>query len=84
VPEGGDDCADEELQCVDVAPDLDQVQKGPRPTLPSKASLSAYNPVFSNLIYQYLWMVVHLSSGVVWNLRCTIPRYHVLTSMIGR
>jgi hypothetical protein len=39
VPEGGDEGADEELQYVDVAQGLDpQVQKGPRPTLPTKAS----------------------------------------------
>jgi hypothetical protein len=31
--------------------------------------------VFQILIYNYLWMLVHLSSGVVWNLRCMIPRY---------
>jgi hypothetical protein len=46
VLEGGDECADEELQCVDVAQDLDQVQKGPRPTLPSKASPGPLIPFF--------------------------------------
>jgi hypothetical protein len=48
VPEGGDECADEELQCVDVAQDLDQVQKGPRPTLPSKASPGSLTLSFKN------------------------------------
>jgi hypothetical protein len=34
---------------------------------------------FSNLLFNYLWMLVHLSSGVAWNLRCMIPRYLLLT-----
>jgi hypothetical protein len=38
VLEGGDEGVDEELQYVDVAPDLDQSPEGPRPTLPAKAS----------------------------------------------
>jgi hypothetical protein len=38
VPEGGDAGADGELQYVDVAQDLDQVLKDPRPTLPAKES----------------------------------------------
>jgi hypothetical protein len=49
-----------------------------------KASPGAFNLVFQNLYCNYLWMIVHLSSGVVWNLRCMIPRYLVLTSIIGR
>jgi hypothetical protein len=39
---------------------------------------------FSNLIFNYLWILVHLSSGVVWNLRCLIPSTCVLTSIIGQ
>jgi hypothetical protein len=30
VPEGGDEGADEELQCMDVAQDLDQSPEGPK------------------------------------------------------
>jgi hypothetical protein len=46
VSEGGDEGADEELQYVDVAQDLSQVQKGPRPTLPAKASPGSLTPSF--------------------------------------
>jgi hypothetical protein len=38
VPEGGDRGADGDVHHVVVEQDLDQVQKGPRPTLPSKES----------------------------------------------
>jgi hypothetical protein len=38
VPEGGDEGVVEELQYVDVAQGLDQIQKGPRPTLLAKES----------------------------------------------
>jgi hypothetical protein len=38
VLEGGDERGDGELQYVDVAQDLDQIPKGSRPTLPTKAS----------------------------------------------
>jgi hypothetical protein len=38
VPEGGDGGADEELQYLDIAQDLDQSREGPNPTLPAKAS----------------------------------------------
>jgi hypothetical protein len=41
VPEGGDEGVDGELQYVDVAQGLDQSPKGPRPTLPTKASTGA-------------------------------------------
>jgi hypothetical protein len=75
VLEGGDGGADEELQYGDVAQDLDPSPEGPRTTLPAKASPGASNLVFKFLLLNYLWMLVHLSSGVVWNLRCMIPRY---------
>jgi hypothetical protein len=35
---GGDEGADGDVHYVDVEQDLDKVQKGPRPTLPTKAS----------------------------------------------
>jgi hypothetical protein len=38
MPEGGDEGVVGELQHVYIAQDLDQFQKGPRPTLPAKAS----------------------------------------------
>jgi hypothetical protein len=48
VPEGGDEGADKELQYVDVAQDLDQVQKSPRPTLPVTASPGSLTLSFKN------------------------------------
>jgi hypothetical protein len=36
VPEGGDEGADEELQCVDVAQDLDPSPEGPKANLASE------------------------------------------------
>jgi hypothetical protein len=45
VPEG-DEGAVGELQYVYVAQDLDKVQKGPRPTLPAKASPRSLTPSF--------------------------------------
>jgi hypothetical protein len=38
VPEGGDGGADGDVHHVVVEQDMDKVQKGPRPTLPSKVS----------------------------------------------
>jgi hypothetical protein len=67
------------LQYVEV---LDNIE-GAQANLANEGKPWCILPSFSNLIYQYVWMLVHLSSGVVWNLRCTIPRYAVLTSMIG-
>jgi hypothetical protein len=59
VPEGGDKCADEELQCMDVAQDLDQVQKGPRPTLQSKTSPGSLI-LFFKIMHLCFAMIVHL------------------------
>jgi hypothetical protein len=59
VPEGGDEGADEELQYVDVAQDLDQVQKGPRPTLPAKASPGSLTPSFKIMQLSFA-MIMHL------------------------
>jgi hypothetical protein len=36
VPEGGDEGVDEELQCVDVAQDLDPSSEGPKANLASE------------------------------------------------
>jgi hypothetical protein len=46
VPEGGDEGADEELQYVDVAQDLDQSPEGPKANLASESKPRIINPVF--------------------------------------
>jgi hypothetical protein len=46
VPEGGDGGADEELQYVDVAQDLDPSPEGPKANLASKGKPRIINPVF--------------------------------------
>jgi hypothetical protein len=46
VPEGGDEGADEELQYVDVAQDLDQSPEGPKADLDSEGKPRIINPVF--------------------------------------
>jgi hypothetical protein len=46
VPEGGDEGADEELQYVDVAQDLDQSPEGPKANLASEGKPRIINPVF--------------------------------------
>jgi hypothetical protein len=48
VPKGGDEGADEELQYVDVAPDLDQSPEGPKANLASEGKPRIINPVFQN------------------------------------
>jgi hypothetical protein len=64
VPEGGDEGVDKELQYVDVAQDLDQVQKGPMPTLPVKAIPGSLTLSFK-IMQLCFAMIVHLRSGVV-------------------
>jgi hypothetical protein len=46
VPEGGNEGADEELQCVDVAQDLDPSLEGPKANLASECKPQVINPVF--------------------------------------
>jgi hypothetical protein len=46
VPEGGNEGADEELQCVDVAQDLDPSPEGPKANLASEGKPRIINPVF--------------------------------------
>jgi hypothetical protein len=46
MPEGGDGGADEGLQYVDVAQDLDQSPEGPKANLASKGKPRIINPVF--------------------------------------
>jgi hypothetical protein len=64
VPEGGDEGADEELQYVDVAQDLDQSPEGPKASLASQGKPQIINPVFLKLC-NYLCYVVHLHSSVL-------------------
>jgi hypothetical protein len=45
VPEGGDEGADEELQCVDIAQDLDPSPEGPKANLASEGKPRIINPV---------------------------------------
>jgi hypothetical protein len=46
VPEGGNEGADEELQYVDVAQDLDPSPEGPNANLASEGKPQIINPVF--------------------------------------
>jgi hypothetical protein len=46
VTEGGNEGADEELQYVDVAQDLDPSPEGPKANLASKGKPRIINPVF--------------------------------------
>jgi hypothetical protein len=46
VPEGGDKGADEELQYVDIAQDLDSSPEGPKANLSSEGKPRIINPVF--------------------------------------
>jgi hypothetical protein len=45
VPEGGDECADEELQYVFMAQDLDQSAEGPKANLASEGKPRIINHV---------------------------------------
>jgi hypothetical protein len=46
VPEGGEKGADEELQYVDIAQDLDHSPEGPKANLASEGKHQIINPVF--------------------------------------
>jgi hypothetical protein len=46
VPEGGDEGADEELQYVDIAQDLDPSPEGPKANLVNEGKPRIINPVF--------------------------------------
>jgi hypothetical protein len=46
VPEGGDGGADEELQYLDIAQDLDQSREGPKANLASEGKPRIINLVF--------------------------------------
>jgi hypothetical protein len=59
VPEGGYEDADEELQYVDVAEELDQSLEGPKDNLASKGKPRIINPVFQKFAITFA-MFVHL------------------------
>jgi hypothetical protein len=55
VPEGRDEGADEELQYVDVAQDLDPSPEGPKANLASEGKPQIINPIFQNyaIMFRY-------------------------------
>jgi hypothetical protein len=59
VPEGGDEGADEELQHVFVAQDLDQSPEGPKANLASEGKPRIINLSFK-IMQLYFAMFVHL------------------------
>jgi hypothetical protein len=61
VQEGGDEGADEELQYVDVAQDLDPSPEGPKANLASEGKPGIINPVFLNYAIMFA-TIVHLHS----------------------
>jgi hypothetical protein len=71
VPKAEEGGAEAELQYVEVLEDTE----GAQANTVDEGKPRCIQPSFSNLIYRYLWMLVHLSSEVVWNLRCMIHRY---------
>jgi hypothetical protein len=59
VPEGGDKGADEELQYVDVAQNLDPSPEGPKASLASEGKPRIINPIFQ-IMQLCFAMIVHL------------------------
>jgi hypothetical protein len=60
VPEVEEGGAEAELQYVEVIEDTKDPQANPA----DEGKPDAFNPVFSKLLCNYLWMIVHLRSGV--------------------
>jgi hypothetical protein len=85
VPEGGDEGADEELQYVDVAQDLDQSPEGPKANLASEGKPQIINPVFQNYAIVFCYDCAFTFQELKLNPRSMIPRYlSSITSMLGR
>jgi hypothetical protein len=61
VPEGGNEGADEELQCVDVAEDLDPSPKGPKANLASEGKPRIINSSFEILQLCLLRLCIYVS-----------------------
>jgi hypothetical protein len=59
VPEGGNEGADKELPCVNVAQDLDPSPEGPKANLASEGKPRIINPVFQNYAIIFA-TIVHL------------------------
>jgi hypothetical protein len=59
VPEGGDEGADEELQYVDVAQDLDPSPEGPKTNFASKGKPRIINPSLKTMTLCFT-MIAHL------------------------
>jgi hypothetical protein len=59
VPEGGDEGADKELPCVDVAQDLDPSPEGPKANLTSEGKPRIINPAIKNYAIMFA-TIVHL------------------------
>jgi hypothetical protein len=59
VPEGANEGAEEELQYVDVAQDLEPSTEGPKANLASEGKPQIINPVFSNYAIMFA-TIVHL------------------------
>jgi hypothetical protein len=57
VPERGDEGAEEELQYVDVAQDLDPCPEGPKANLASEGKPRIINPVFQNFAIMFATIV---------------------------
>jgi hypothetical protein len=55
VPEGENEGADEELQYVDVAQDLDPSPEGPKANLASKGKPRIINPSFKNYAIMFFY-----------------------------
>jgi hypothetical protein len=59
TPEGGDEGADKELPCKNVAQDLDPSPEGPKANLASEGKPRIINPAFKNYAIMFA-MIVHL------------------------
>jgi hypothetical protein len=61
VPEGGDEGADEELRCVDVAQGLDPSPEGPKASLASEGKPGSLTPSFKVMQLCLLRLCIYVS-----------------------
>jgi hypothetical protein len=61
MPEGGNEGADKELTCVDVAQDLDPSPEGPKANLASEGKPRIINPVFKFMQLCLLLLCIYVS-----------------------
>jgi hypothetical protein len=71
MPEAEEGGAEAALQYVKILEDTE----GSQANTADEGKPRCIQPSISKFYCNYLWMLVHLSSGVVWNLRCMTPRY---------